>query len=141
MMAELAGAPVRTRVYSGGPWERTVGYCRATRVGNVVAVAGTTAMTAAGLVGEGDAGLQARQCLATIGDALERAGATIGDVIRYRVFLTDPAQMDLVGPELAAVFGDVHPAGTAVVVAALIDDRLLVEIEVDAIIGSAAPVG
>lgn len=130
----------RTRVYSGGPWERTVGYCRATRVGDQVVVAGTTAMTSSGLVGGDHAGLQARQCLATIADALAGLGASIADVVRYRVYLTDPAQMELIAPELAAVFGDIHPAGTALVVAALIDPRLLVEIEVDAIVGSAAPV-
>lgn len=130
----------RQRVYSGTPWEQSVGYCRATRVGEMVFVSGTTAMKEGQLVGLGDAAAQTRQILATIEWALHQAGATMADVVRYRVYLTDISTWPQVAAELSKVFGTVHPTSTLVAVSALINPDLLVEIEADAIVGSASPV-
>ncbi|CAN5790160.1 RidA family protein [soil metagenome] len=130
----------RSRFYSGGPWELTVGYSRATRVGDQVFVSGCTSMKNGQVVGTSDSAAQARQTLETIAEALIGLGSSLHDVVRYRVYLTRIADWEAVAPVLAEQFGDVHPAGTLVAVAALIDPDLLIEIEVDAIAGSASPV-
>ncbi|HLT18571.1 MAG TPA: RidA family protein [Thermomicrobiales bacterium] len=131
----------RTRVSTGNPFEVSVGYSRAVRVGDHVYVAGTTALRGDGsFVGENDAYAQTRQALETIGWALEQAGATLADVVRYRVYLTRIEDRDEVSRALAEAFGSIRPANTLVVVAALADPRMLVEIDADAVIGSAAPV-
>ncbi len=125
----------RRNVSSGGPFEARVGYSRAVRVGPHVWVAGSTAMTAAGIVGRGDGYAQARQALLTIQHALEQAGATLEHVVRTRMFVTDIGQWEAVGRAHAEFFGDVRPAATMVEVRALIDPAMLVEIEVDAYVG------
>lgn len=123
----------RLRVGSGAPWEAVVGYARAVRVGPHVHVAGTTALDDAGhLVGEGDAYAQAAQCLHRIRAALEAAGARVEDVVRTRIYVTDVARWEEVGRAHGEVFGAVRPASTMVEVAALIDPRMLVEIEAEA---------
>lgn len=126
----------RVRVYSGAPWEQRVGYCRAMRVGNQVFVSGTTAMQEGQPVSPGDAAAQTRFILQTIAGALEQAGSSISDVVRYRVYVTDMAAVEQVAGELARVFHDVHPTSTLVEVKGLIRPELVVEIEVDAITGS-----
>ena len=127
----------RQLISSGAPWEPTVGYSRAVRVGNVVEVAGTTALRDGAVVGEGDAHAQAVRALEIIGEALAAAGASFADVVRTRLFLTDIARdAAAVGRAHGAVFGTIRPAATMVEVRALIDARLLVEIEVTAFIGS-----
>jgi enamine deaminase RidA (YjgF/YER057c/UK114 family) len=124
----------RKRVSSGSPFEPTIGFSRAVRVGNRVLVAGTAPIWPDGHV-DPDPETQARRCLEIIVDALERAGATRAEVVRTRMFLTDAAHADAVGRAHGAVFGAVRPAATMVVVAALLDPRWVVEIEAEAIVG------
>ena len=124
----------RKQVFTGSPWEPVVGYCRAIRVGNRVEVAGTTAMQGDEVIGEGDAYLQAKQVLATIDAALQEVGATLSDVVRTRMFVTDISQWEAIGRAHGEVFRDICPVATMVEVKALIDPRLLVEIEAEAII-------
>lgn len=129
--------PERQLISSGGPWETKVGYSRAVRVGEQVFVSGSTAMRGDGVfVGEGDAYAQTIQTLATIREALEEAGATIEDVVRYRVYVVRHEDWQEVGRALGEVFGHVRPSGTLVGVSWLLQERMLVEIDIDAIIGS-----
>jgi enamine deaminase RidA (YjgF/YER057c/UK114 family) len=122
----------RLNVGSGGPFEARVGYSRAVRVGPNVWVAGSTAMTPEGLVGEGDPYRQAVQALKTIEAALAKAGAGLGDVVATRMYVTDIANWEEIGRAHGEFFGAVLPAATMVQVAALIDPRMLVEIEAQA---------
>ncbi len=125
------------RYGSGVPWEAAYGYSRAVRVGDRVLVAGTTAAGPDGEVaGLGDVGAQARAALAGIGAALEGAGASLADVVRTRIYVTDAGHADAVGRAHGEAFGAAPPAATLVVVAALLDPRLLVEIEVEAVGGA-----
>lgn len=130
------GDPARRRVASGTDWERRYGYSRAIRVGNVVYVAGTTAVDAAGnVIGEGDPYRQARYVYEKIATALREAGASLTDVVRVRTFVTDITRWTEVARAQGEVFDAIRPAATLVQVVGLVDPRLLVEIEVDAIVG------
>ena len=125
---------------SGAPWEATVGYSRAVRVGAMVYVAGTTATTTdGGVVGEDDAYVQTKEVLRTIAAALHAAGARMEDVVRTRMFVVNIDDWEQIGRAHGEVFGTIRPAATMVEVRRLIDARLLVEIEVDAVIGSGIP--
>ncbi|MXW98210.1 MAG: RidA family protein [Acidimicrobiaceae bacterium] len=126
----------RVNVSSGGPLEATVGYCRAVRVGNHVAVAGTTTLHPGGVNHPGDCYRQARAVLRIIEDALHEAGASLNDVVRTRAFLTDISKADDYGRAHGEVFSEIRPAATLVEVSALVHPDLVVEIEVDAIISS-----
>lgn len=126
----------RSNLQSGARWETQVAYSRAVRVGRFVAVSGSAAVDENGeLVGEGDMYAQARQCIAVITAALERAGARLSDVVRTRIFVTDIERWDEAGRAHREAFADVMPATSMVEVSRLIDPRMLVEIEADAIIG------
>jgi enamine deaminase RidA (YjgF/YER057c/UK114 family) len=125
----------RQRIASGGPWEDIIGYSRALRVGSTVHVSGCTAMTRDGLVGEGDAYAQAVQCFRVIEAALTEAGATLSDVVRTRMYVTDIDRWEDVGRAHVQFVGEARPAATMVQVARLIDPRMLVEIEVEAVVG------
>ncbi|KRE72459.1 RidA family protein [Paenibacillus sp. Soil750] len=124
----------RTRVFTGSPWEPVVGYCRAIRIGDRIEVAGTTAMKDGEVVGVGNAYEQARFILQTIEQALQELGAQLSDVVRTRMFVTDITLWEEYGKAHGEYFRDVQPVATMVEVKALIDPRLLIEIEVEAIV-------
>ncbi|HET9661586.1 MAG TPA: RidA family protein [Thermomicrobiales bacterium] len=128
----------RQRISSGGPFEKIGGYSRAVRVGDHIYVSGSTAVKDGKVVGPGDVAAQTRQTLSTISDALEHAGATLEDVVRYRIYLTNIADSAQVLPIFGEYFGEIRPAGTLVAVSALIAPEMMIEVEVDAIAGSAS---
>lgn len=127
--------PRRTRASSGNPFEAVAGYSRAVRVGEMVFVAGTTAMQDGQAVYPGDAGAQTRHVLDIIVRALEQVGATANDVVRWRVFATNADDSPAIVAEMARVFGGARPVATLVEVSRFIHPDSLVEIEVDAVVG------
>ncbi len=127
----------RVTIRSGTPWEAVVGYSRAVRVGDIVAVSGSAAVDADGqVVGEGDAYAQAVQCIRVIADALDKAGASLENVVRTRIFVTDIELWSEVARAHQEAFGEIAPATSMVEVSRLIDPAMLVEIEADAIISN-----
>jgi enamine deaminase RidA (YjgF/YER057c/UK114 family) len=120
---------VTRRVSSDAPWEQAVGYSRAVAAGDFVFVTGCTSVEHGEVVHEGDAGAQMAQAIANVGSALARLGADLSDVVRTRMFVTDIAHWPEIGAAHRKAFGDVMPATSMVQVAALIDPRLLVEVE------------
>jgi enamine deaminase RidA (YjgF/YER057c/UK114 family) len=125
----------RINISSGTKWEDIVGYSRAVRIGNMIEVAGTTAVDEKGqVVGLGDPGEQTKFILSKIEKALTSAGATLNDVIRTRMFVTNIADWETIGRVHGLYFKDIKPVATMVEVRSLIDPELLVEIEVTAIL-------
>ena len=124
----------RTHARSGSPYEKSIGFSRAVRVGSVVAVSGTAPVWPDGSV-DPDPAVQARRCFEIMLAALAELGGTPADVIRTRQYVVNAADGDAIGSVHGEFFGDVQPASTMVVVAGLLDPRWKVEIELDAVVG------
>ena len=125
----------RSNYSSGTPWESIAGYSRAVRVGNIIEVAGTTAVDAEGqVVGAGDIGEQTDYIFNKIRNALNDAGSKMSDVIRTRMYLTDINDWETVARVHGDIFSDIKPVSTLVEVSGLIDEELLIEIEVSAVV-------
>jgi enamine deaminase RidA (YjgF/YER057c/UK114 family) len=123
----------RQKISSGVKWEETVGYSRAVRVGNRIYMTGTTATDSAGnIVGEGDAYAQTVQAIRNIEQALKQSGGSLEHIVRTRIFVTDISRWRDYGRAHQEFFGSIRPCATMVEVRALIDPRMLVEIEVEA---------
>ena len=123
----------RQRISTGAPWEPLVGYSRAVKVGKRIYVSGTTATDEKGeLVGEGNAYAQTVQALQNIERALKKAGGSLKNVVRTRMFVTDISRWQEYGRAHGEFFGKVRPAATMVEVASLISPKMMIEIEVDA---------
>ncbi len=127
-------AAKRQLISSGGPFEAKYGYSRAVRVGDRVFVSGTAPVWPDGGV-DGDAGVQARRCFEIIERALTEAGSGLADIVRVRVYLVDADDFEAIAAVHGELLGTVRPANTTVVVAALLDPRWKVEIEVEAVVG------
>ena len=125
----------RNNYSSGAPWESIAGYSRAVRVGNIIEVAGTTAVDTEGqVVGAGDISKQTDYIFNKIRNALNDAGSKMSDVIRTRMYLTDINDWETVARVHGDIFSDIKPVSTLVEVSGLIDEELLIEIEVSAVV-------
>jgi enamine deaminase RidA (YjgF/YER057c/UK114 family) len=117
------------RISSGTPWEPVAGYSRAVAAGDYVFVAGCTSVAGGEVVHEGDAAAQTTQAIANVAEALERLGAGLADVVRTRMFVTDISRWEEYGLAHGTAFGETMPATSMVAIAALVDPRMLIEVE------------
>ncbi|MDZ4713121.1 MAG: RidA family protein [bacterium] len=125
----------RINISSGAKWEDIVGYSRAVRIDGMVSVSGTTSVDGDTVIGEDNFYLQTKTILRKIEHSLNEAGAKLQDVIRTRIYVTDITKWEEVGKAHGEFFKDVKPATSMIQISALIDPKMLVEIEVDAVIG------
>lgn len=123
-----------TQSVSSSPYERQFGFSRAIRTGNRILVSGTGPVEPDGSSTPGDAAAQARRCFAIIGAAIAELGGAMADIVRTRMFITDAADGEAIGAVHGDIFGDIRPAATMVVVAALLRPEWRVEIEAEAVI-------
>jgi len=124
---------LRQNISSGAPWEDQVGYSRAVRIGNTIEVSGTAPLRDGEVTGS-NAYEQAKICLEIIQQAIEKAGGKLDNVVRTRIYVRDIAQWAAIGKAHGEVFGTIKPATTMVEVSALIDPKILVEIEATAVL-------
>jgi enamine deaminase RidA (YjgF/YER057c/UK114 family) len=123
----------RQNIASGAKWEDIVGYSRAVRVGTRIYITGTTAIDDTGeLVGVGDGYTQAAQCIRNLETALKQANASLDNIVRTRMFVTDISRWQEYGRAHREFFGHIRPCATMVEVRGLIDPRMLIEIEAEA---------
>ena len=122
----------RINISSGVMWESKVGYSRAVKIGNIIAISGTTAIVDGEVKGENDYYVQTKTILEKIRTALIEAGAGMEDVIRTRIYVKDISNWEAVGKAHSEFFGKIRPASTMVEISALVDEKMLVEIEADA---------
>ena len=127
---------MRKKINSGSAWEEIVGYSRAIQVGNLIEVAGTTAMDGDKLVGKDDLYAQTVFIIRKIENALVELGSSLNDVVRTRMFVTKIADWEMAGKAHGEFFKNIRPVTTMVEVSRLINDDLLIEIEVTAVINS-----
>lgn len=128
----------RINISTGTPWENVVGYSRAVRVGDHIFVSGTTASDEQGnVIGVGDAAAQTEYIIRKIERALQAVDATLNEVVRVRMFVTDISQWEVIGRVHGDFFREIRPVTTMVEVKGLVDPQHLIEIEVDALIGAA----
>ena len=125
----------RTTASSASPYEASIGFSRAVRVGNRILVSGTAPVEPDGSSTPGDAEVQATRCLQVIVEAVERLGGTVADIVRTRMFLVNPADAEAVGRAHGALFANIRPAATMVAGAVLLRPEWLVEIEAEAMVG------
>lgn len=126
----------RINISSGAPWEAIVGYSRAVRIGNTIEVSGTVAVEGDQLIGPGDPYTQTKVIIQKIENALQQAGATLADVVRTRIFVTDILQWEAVGRAHGEFFSEIRPCTAMVEVSRLISPEYMVEIEATAVIQS-----
>jgi enamine deaminase RidA (YjgF/YER057c/UK114 family) len=126
----------RQNISTDTAWEDAIGYSRAVRIGNIIEVAGTTAIDGSDVVGKGSAYEQTKYILEKIEKVLVQAGSSLTDVVRTRIFVTEMSQWEEVGRAHGEVFGNIRPVTTMVEVTALIRPDLIVEIEATAILNS-----
>ena len=126
----------RKNISSGAKWEDIVGYSRAVKVGNIIEVAGTTAVEDGKVIGDNDAYAQTKFIIKKIEKALIEAGATLNDVVRTRMFVTDMKRWEEIGKAHGEFFKNIKPASTMVEVKSLVDPDMLIEIEATAIIST-----